>query len=179
MQLAASGANVIAIDRSATRMKRLRENLQRMKLNDKVEIVTSDAAQWSSQDAPEYILLDAPCSATGTIRRHPDVPHLKSPRDIEGLQNIQARILQNAFNILAPGGTLIYCTCSLQKSEGEYQIAAFLKNNPNAAKRTITAKEIGGLKDPITEEGDARILPFHQAATGGLDGFFISRIIKS
>ena len=179
MQLAAAGANVIAIDRSATRMKRLRENLERMKLANTVEIVTSDAAQWSSKDAPEYILLDAPCSATGTIRRHPDVPHLKSPRDIEGLQSIQARILENAFNILAPGGTLIYCTCSLQKSEGEHQITEFLKNHPNAAKRAITAKEIGGLKDAITEDGDARILPFHQSATGGLDGFFISRIIKA
>lgn len=179
MQLAAQGAHVIAIDRSANRMKRLHENLERIQLTENVETITSDATQWSAQQAPKFILLDAPCSATGTIRRHPDVPHLKSPRDIEGLISIQSRILQNAFKILAPGGVLVYCTCSLQKSEGEEQIAKFLDENPNAAKRAITAEEIGGLDECITENGDIRIFPFHQSATGGMDGFFISRIVKS
>jgi len=178
MQLVAQGARVIALDRSAQRLKRLTQNLERMRLVDDVDVVVEDAAHWRPQEAPSFILVDAPCSATGTIRRHPDVPHLKAPRDIEGLQSIQERILENAFEILAPGGVLVYCTCSLQKSEGENQIAAFLARHGNASKIAITAEEIGGLDECVSESGDVRILPFHQAAAGGMDGFFISRITK-
>lgn len=178
LQLAARGAQVTALDRSAQRVKKLEENAKRMRLEENIKVVVSDATHWRPVEAPHYILLDAPCSATGTIRRHPDVPHLKSLRDVESLISVQERILENAFDILAPGGTLVYCTCSLQKAEGEHQIAAFLERHPNAAKIVIRPEEIGGLGECITEDGDVRILPFHRAAQGGMDGFFISRLTK-
>lgn len=178
MQLAARGANVIALDRSAGRMKKLKQNLERVRLADKVEIIISDAAAWRPKEAPQFILLDAPCSATGTIRRHPDVSHLKQPEDMERLIHVQANILENAYNMLAPGGVLVYCTCSLQMAEGEYQILRLFEHHQDAYKMPIRPEEVGGLEEPITENGDMRILPFHQAALGGMDGFFISRITK-
>jgi 16S rRNA (cytosine967-C5)-methyltransferase len=178
-QLAARGANVIAIDRSAQRLKKLEANLARLKLADRVQVIASDASSWQPKEPAQFILVDAPCTATGTIRRHPDVPHLKSMRDLESLVPTQMRILENAFNILAPGGVLVYCTCSLQKCEGEDQIQHLLNQHPNAAKIAITPKEIGEINDAVTENGDVRTLPFHLAASGGIDGFFISRITKA
>ncbi len=178
MQLAARGANVIALDRSAKRLQKLRENLARVRLEDRVQVEVADAAQWRPREVPQYILLDAPCSATGTVRRHPDVLHLKDPQDIERLASVQERILDNAFDMLAVGGVLVYCTCSLQKSEGEEQIARFLARHENAMKLAISADEIGDMEEPLTEAGDLRILPYHRAAHGGMDGFFISRITK-
>jgi 16S rRNA (cytosine967-C5)-methyltransferase len=179
LQLAAQGAHVIALDRSAQRLKKLEENIARMKLQDQVEVIAADATVWRPQEAPEFILLDAPCTATGTIRRHPDVLHLKTPRDLEGLVNVQANILENAFNMLAPGGTLVYCTCSLQKVEGEAQILQLFEMHEDAYKKPIIPEELGGFAEAITEQGDLRILPYHQAALGGMDGFFISRITKA
>lgn len=178
-QLAARGANVIAIDRSAQRLKKLEQNLARLRLADRVQVIASDAASWKPKEPAQFILVDAPCSATGTIRRHPDVLHLKSMRDLESLVPTQMRILENAFNILAPGGVLVYCTCSLQKCEGEDQINHLLSQHADAVKIAIKPEEIGGLEEPITEEGDVRTLPFHLAASGGMDGFFISRITKA
>ncbi len=178
MQLAAAGAHVTALDRSAQRLKRLEQNLERLRLGANVEIIAADAAAWQPQQPVPYILLDAPCSATGTIRRHPDVAHLKTPRDVERLIHVQANILENAFNMLAPGGVLIYCTCSIQKSEGEDQIARLFEAHEDAYKLPITAEELGGFEEAITDHGDLRILPYHQAALGGMDGFFISRITK-
>ncbi len=179
MQLAARGAHVIALDRSAQRLGRLRENLKRLRLEENVEIVVADAAEWHPKEPPEMILLDAPCTATGTIRRHPDVPHLKTRKDFESLVEVQARILENAFNILAPGGVLVFCTCSLQKAEGELQVRFLLSNHDNATKIAIMPEELGDWDEAITEDGDLRILPYHRAALGGMDGFFISRIRKS
>lgn len=179
IQLAAMGANVIALDRSAQRLKRLEQNIKRLQFEDKVKIVVEDASVWKPVEAPQFILLDAPCSATGTIRRNPDVPYLKSESDQQRMVTLQASILQNAFDILAPGGVLIYCTCSLQKAEGEDQVQALLEREPGAMKLAIKAEEIGKIEEPVTEEGDLRILPFHQAASGGMDGFFISRITKA
>ncbi len=179
MQLAAQGANVIALDRSAKRLQRLEENAKRIGFEDKITVEVADASSWNSKEPIHYILLDAPCSATGTIRRNPDVLHLKSENDIQRLQITQEKILHQAFDLLAPGGILIYCTCSLQKSEGEDQISKLLQHHKNASKIAITAKEIGNIEEAITENGDARILPFHQAARGGMDGFFISRITKN
>lgn len=181
-QLADLGADVIAIDRAPKRMGKMEQNLTRLKLTDKVKLVISDAAHWKPTEAEKvvsHILLDAPCSATGTIRRHPDVPHLKQQRDIERLTHIQTEILNNAFSILTPGGILIYCTCSLQKSEGEHQISQFLANNPTATRLPITKEELGGYEEPITEDGDLRILPFHNAALGGMDGFYVARLTKN
>ncbi|MCF8496393.1 MAG: RsmB/NOP family class I SAM-dependent RNA methyltransferase, partial [Alphaproteobacteria bacterium] len=173
------GARVTALDRSAGRLKRLEENLARVRLRDKVEVIAADAAVWSPPEAPALILLDAPCSATGTLRRHPDVAYLKTPADIGRLLETQARILDHAFSILAPGGTLLYCVCSLQKDEGERQITRFLEKMPSAYKKPVSPREIGGLEESVTEDGDLRVLPFHQAALGGMDGFFISRIVKT
>ena len=177
-QLASMGANVIAIDRSATRLRRLHENMERLRLGEHVQTAASDAGSWRAKEAPQYILLDAPCSATGTIRRHPDVLRLKSPDDIARLVHIQAKLLRHAYSVLAPGGILIYCTCSLQKSEGEQQIASFLKETPDAHKIAIRPDEVGDMQEIITEDGDVRILPYMRAASGGMDGFFISRIRK-
>lgn len=180
MQLAARGAHVIAVDRSAQRLKKLEENIKRLQLQDRVEIIAADATVWRPPaEAPSLILLDAPCTATGTIRRHPDVAHLKTPRDLESLANTQANILENAFSMLAPGGTLVYCTCSLQKAEGEAQILRLFEAHEDAYKQPIKAEELGGFDEAITEAGDLRILPYHQAALGGMDGFFISRITKT
>lgn len=178
LQLAAAGAHVTAVDRSLPRLRRLEENLKRMRLQERAEIICADASTWRPKEPAPYILLDAPCSATGTIRRHPDVLHLKSPRDLPGLLNIQAQILKNAFDMLMVGGVLIYCTCSLQKVEGEEQIQSFLTVNTNAARLPIVKEELGGWDEALTPEGDLRILPFHQAALGGMDGFFIARLTK-
>ncbi|MCC6597880.1 MAG: RsmB/NOP family class I SAM-dependent RNA methyltransferase [Alphaproteobacteria bacterium] len=179
LQLAAKGAHVTAIDRSITRLKRLEDNIRRMGLENNVTITCADAANWQPAAPAPYILLDAPCSATGTIRRHPDVPHLKTPRDLPGLLKIQAAILSNAFDMLIPGGILIYCTCSLQKSEGETQITAFLNANPAAKRLPITKDDLEGIDEFITPEGDIRIFPHHMAELGGMDGFFIARLTKS
>ncbi len=178
LQLAAMGANVTAIDRSAKRLKRLEENLERMGLTDKVKIEVADASQWKAIDAPQRILLDAPCSATGTIRRHPDTGYLKSPKDIAGLMAIQERLLNHAGSMLGVGGLLIYCTCSLQKDEGEKQIDNFLSNHNNFERIAIKPEEIGKYSELINEKGDLRILPSHLPDLGGMDGFFVSRLTR-
>lgn len=179
LQLAAQGAHIIAVDRSTTRMRRLQQNLERTHMGNCVQTIISDASVWKPNNPPQFILLDAPCSATGTIRRHPDLLHLKTADDLERLIALQTRILDHAFQYLAPGGTLIYCTCSLQKVEGEYQIEKLLERYPEAYKKVISAKEIGGMTAPLTENGDIRLLPFHEKNLGGMDGFFISRIMKA
>lgn len=178
LQLAARGAQVTALDRSASRLKKLTQNLERMRLSERVEVITADAGSWRPKESAGYVLLDAPCSATGTIRRHPDALHLKAPKDIERLSHLQAALLDNAFEMLMVGGVLVYCTCSLQKEEGEAQIARFLARQPGARRLAITAGELGGFDEPLTEDGDLRILPFHQAALGGMDGFYIARITR-
>ena len=181
IQMAAMGAQVTALDRSAKRLKRVEENAARLGLEDRIEVKTADAAQWRpvGDAALPYILLDAPCSATGTIRRHPDVAHLKAARDLERLCDVQARILEHAFEILSVGGILVYCVCSLQKSEGEYQIERFLAAHANAARLPVQAEELGGYDESLMENGDIRVLPFHQAAIGGMDGFYIARLTKN
>lgn len=179
MQLAAAQANVIAIDRSSSRMRILQENIDRTGLADRVTTHITDGAEWQTKEPIDAILLDAPCSATGTIRRHPDLLHLKSARDVSQLMNIQQRLLANSARLLKKGGTLIYCTCSLQKDEGERQIDKFLAENTNFSRWPIAAKEIGNLAEAITPDGDVRLLPYHMAPYGGIDGFYISRLIKA
>lgn len=178
-QLLSMGAHVIAIDRSAQRLKRLEENLRRLRLDDAIEVQASDAARWNPKTAPSYILLDAPCTATGTIRRHPDVLHLKTASDMDRLIATQYELLCHAFEILAPSGILVYCTCSLQKAEGEYQIEKFIRETPNAVKLAIASEEIGGMDELLTEHGDVRVLPSHRATSGGMDGFYIARLTKN
>lgn len=176
-QLAAMGAHVHALDRAATRLKRLNENLDRLGLSAHVSSEAADATNWHTRDPFDAILLDAPCSATGTIRRHPDVPHLKTPDDIDRLCATQSAMLDNAATLLKPGGVMVYCTCSLQKAEGEAQIDAFLTRHPAFARKPIQPGEIPGLEHALTPDGDMRILPQYWPEIGGIDGFFAARVV--
>jgi 16S rRNA (cytosine967-C5)-methyltransferase len=183
-QLAAAGAQVTAVDRSQPRLRRLRENLARLKLDAKV--VQADVAQWQigpSEAAPfDAVLVDAPCSSTGTVRRHPDIPWLKSEADLGKLAALQARLLDRAATLVKPGGTLIYCTCSLEAEEGENQIAALLERNADLRRKPIAAHEIADQAQFITSEGDLRTLPCHwpdaDPRMAGLDGFYAARLVR-
>ncbi len=177
-QLAAAGAEVTALDISANRLKRLSANLARLQLS--AETVAADLLDWRPAELFDAVLLDAPCSTTGTIRRHPDVAWLKTPEDIVTLASVQARMISRAAALLKPGGTLIYCTCSLEPEEGEAQLAGALAGNGLALK-PIAATEIGGLQAAVTPAGTLRTLPCHNAGKGvppGMDGFFIMRLTK-
>lgn len=176
LQLAASGAHVTALDRSAPRLDRLRQNLARMKLD--AHIVVADAAKWTPGRQWKAILLDAPCTATGTARRHPDVIHLKTQADRDRLAGLQSRLLAHAADLLAPGGTLVYCTCSLEPEEGERQIEAFLAAHADFARLPIAAVELGGQDELVTPAGDLRTLPCHLPEKGGLDGFYAARLVR-
>jgi 16S rRNA (cytosine967-C5)-methyltransferase len=173
-QLAATGAMVIAIDRSAKRLERLTANLTRLGLS--AEIVAADAANWRPPAPLDAVLLDAPCSATGTLRRHPDVAWLKQPADLAKLTVTQDRLLAAALDLLKPGGQLVYCTCSLQPEEGPYRIAALLASGAAARRHPIAAAEVGNLEELLTPEGDLRCLPCHLADLGGMDGFYACRL---
>ncbi|MEQ8823920.1 MAG: transcription antitermination factor NusB [Filomicrobium sp.] len=201
-QLAAAGAHVTAVDVSAGRLRRVEENLKRLKLS--ADLVEADATHWQPGEPFDAILLDAPCSATGTIRRHPDILHLKHEAHVAALADVQMQILQNTAKMLGPGGRLVYCTCSLQPAEGERQIEKFLSETPNFERVPIKAGEAGIAKDWLTPEGDLRTLPCHapeqiRAAQGtqssqnepeqpnlqktsapktGMDGFFAARLIR-
>src|SRR6266436_6218864 len=158
-QLALGGADVTAVDRSPARMARLRDNLARLEL--RAETVVTDAAEWPSQGGFDGILIDAPCTSTGTIRRHPDVAWLRQETDIAALTALQKRLLQKAVTLLKPGGTLVYCTCSLEPEEGEQAVAALLATEPSVRRAPVDAGEVAGLSDIITTEGDLRTLPCH------------------
>ena len=178
-QLAQAGAIVTAIERSPARISRLRENLARLKLN--VEIAAADALEWRGGPF-DAVLLDAPCSSTGTIRRHPDVPWLKAEADVGVLTGLQAKLLDRSADLLKPGGTLIYCVCSLEPEEGEAQIESLIARNPALERRLITADEVFGHRELVTPTGDLRTLPLHlpdpDARWGGLDGFFAARLVR-
>jgi 16S rRNA (cytosine967-C5)-methyltransferase len=172
-QLAATGATVLALERDPVRLARLRQNLRHWNLH--AELVHADAASYSPGRLFDAVLLDAPCSATGTIRRHPDVPHLKRPRDVRALTETQDRLLRAAMALLRPGGRLIYSVCSLQPEEGAPRVAAAngLLHDPFAA------EELPGLPEALTPEGFLRTLPSMWAELGGMDGFFVARLIKT
>ncbi len=178
-QLAARGASVTAIDRSAERLKLLSNNFERLRLE--AEIIVADVV---ALNGPIFdaVLLDAPCSATGTIRRHPDVAWTKKPGDLIKLAAMQSRMLDKAIELVRPGGTIVYCTCSLEPEEGEQQIAALLRRNPDVARSPIAKEEVGGLEDLVNANGEVRTLPFHLAnpepRLSGLDGFFIARLVR-
>lgn len=175
-QLAVSGANVIALDRSERRLQTMAENMKRLSLD--VEIICTDAADWRPANKMDGVLLDAPCSSTGTIRRHPDVARLKKPEDATKTQSIQTRLLQAATEMVRPGGVIVYATCSLQPEEGPLVVNSFLENNSNWKRQPVTPSEVGGLTDVISEEGDLRTLPCHLAERGGMDGFFAARLVS-
>jgi 16S rRNA (cytosine967-C5)-methyltransferase len=179
-QLVQGGAQVTAIDRSPNRVARLRENLARLSLE--AETVVVDGTEYPGEGF-DGVLLDAPCSSTGTIRRHPDVAWLKQDSDIVMLTALQRRLLQKAASILKPGGTLVYCTCSLEPEEGEQAIADLLAKDSSMRRAPADASEVAGLAEIVTPEGDLRTLPSHlphaDPRLGGLDGFYAARLIKS
>ena len=178
-QLAFAGGRVTAVDRSAQRLARLRENFTRLGLN--AETVAADVLEWQTEPF-DAVLLDAPCSSTGTIRRHPDVPWLKSEADIAALTGMQRRLLDRAVSLLKPGGTMVYCVCSLEPEEAEQQIDALLAREPGVARKPVTAGEVCGRAEFITEAGDLRTLPLQlpdaDPRWGGLDGFYAARLVR-
>jgi 16S rRNA (cytosine967-C5)-methyltransferase len=181
-QLAQAGAEVTAVDRSPARMARLRDNLARLSL--KADEVVTDAAEWPGNGASfDGILVDAPCTSTGTIRRHPDVAWLRQEADIAVLAVLQKRLLQKAVALLKPGGTLVYCTCSLEPEEGEQAISALLAAESGLRRQPIDPGEVAGLSEIVTEAGDLRTLPCHlpheDPRLAGLDGFYAARLVKS
>lgn len=176
-QLAAAGAEVVAVDRSATRMERVAANLERLGLT--ASRVVAEAQRWRPPKPVRYVLLDAPCSATGTLRRHPDIAWLKSQADVERLVPVQAQLLDAAIDMLSPGGTLVYCVCSLQPEEGPERVASLLARNAQVRRLPIRADEVGGLEPLITADGDLRTLPCHLAARGGMDGFYAARLVRT
>jgi 16S rRNA (cytosine967-C5)-methyltransferase len=181
-QLADAGARVVAVDRSPARMARLRDNLTRLGLA--ADTVVADAVDWQGTEPGGFdgVLLDAPCSSTGTIRRHPDIAWLRQEADIAALTALQKRLLQKAASLLKPGGMLIYCTCSLEPEEGIEPIAALLAGDPSLHRLPIAASEVAGLSEIVTPEGDLRTLPCHlphvDPQFGGLDGFYVARLTK-
>ncbi len=179
-QLAAAGATVTAIDRSAERLKKLAANLSR--LNLRADIVVGDAVDLKAQ-LFDAILVDAPCLDTGTMRRHPDIAWIKKPNDLVALTALQARLLDKAAELVKPGGTIVYCTCSLEPEENELQISALLRRNPGLARVPITPLEVGGLPELLNGNGELRTLPSHLPAAeqrlAGLDGFFAARLLHT
>jgi 16S rRNA (cytosine967-C5)-methyltransferase len=181
-QLAQAGSRVTAIDRSPGRMARLRDNLARLALE--AETVVADAAEWPGENGGfDGVLVDAPCASTGTIRRHPDVAWLRQEADIGALMALQKRLLHKAVALLRPGGTLVYCTCSLEPEEGEQAVSALLAAESAVRRVPIEANEVAGLSEIVTAEGDLRTLPCHlphqDPRLGGLDGFYAARLVKS
>jgi 16S rRNA (cytosine967-C5)-methyltransferase len=175
LQLAAGGAEVTALDLSGPRLARLRENLARTKLW--AEVVQGDATRWRGPAPFDAVLLDAPCSATGTIRRHPDLPFVKDGFEIHGLIELQARMIDSALRLLRPGGRLVFCTCSLIPDEGEAQLDAALSRHPGLV--VEPPQDVPGLEPGwLTLEGALRLRPDHWASRGGIDGFFIVRLRK-
>lgn len=175
-QLAAAGATVTAVERDPRRLARLRENLARLKLD--ATLVEADAAGWMPAEAGfDAVLLDAPCTATGIIRRHPDIPHLKRAADVAPMAETQARLLAQAAKLLRPGGRLVLATCSLQPEEGEAHLerTAALGLRPDP----IRPEELPGLAEALTPRGTLRTRPDMWAERGGLDGFFAARFVKA
>jgi 16S rRNA (cytosine967-C5)-methyltransferase len=179
-QLVAAGALVSAVDRAPARVERLRENLARLSLD--AELICADAAAWTAEQKFDAVLLDAPCSSTGTIRRHPDVPWLKRVSDITALAALQRRLIERAVALTKPGGTLVYCTCSLEPEENETVIADLLAREPTMRRAPIAGAEVFGRDEFITKDGDLRTLPCHLPDTdsrlAGLDGFYAARLVK-
>jgi 16S rRNA (cytosine967-C5)-methyltransferase len=172
MQLAASGAKVIAVEIDAARAARIQENLDRIGLS--AEIVTADARDFETK-AP-FVLIDAPCTATGTIRRHPDLPWIKGAADVTVSAAAAYEILESGAALVEPGGTLVFAVCSLEREEGEEQIAAFLAAHPDFTRAPITIDELFGHAEWLTPDGDLRTLPCHLSDKGGMDGFYAARL---
>jgi 16S rRNA (cytosine967-C5)-methyltransferase len=174
-QLVAAGAVVTAVERDATRIERLTENLRRWGLA--AEVINADAVEWTPPALFDAVLLDAPCSATGTIRRHPDVGRIKRPRDVQTVVQAQDKLLEAAARMLRPGGRLVYAVCSLQYEEGAPRVAAAvarggLRHDP------FRPEELAGLPEGFTKDGFLRTNPGMWRELGGMDGFFAGRLVR-
>ncbi len=176
LQLAASGADVTAVDSSGPRLKRLGENLARTHLS--ADIVKTDIRSWTPGAAFDGILLDAPCSATGTIRRHPELPWIRDEGAVTRPAATSAALLDSAFAALKPGGVLVFAVCSLEREEGEDQIAALLARTPTASLRPIDPAAFGLPQESATSTG-LRLIPSMKAELGGLDGFFVAALVRA
>ena len=176
LQLAAAGGRVVALDRSAERLERVRENLTRVGLE--AELVAADAAAWGDARGFDAVLLDAPCSATGAFRRHPDVLWTSRPADIASLAAVQSALLDAAAAKVRPGGRLVYCVCSLEPEEGEAQVTAFLARRPDMVLDPIAPGEGGAPEAALRADGTLRLLPSQALPVGGLDGFFVARFLR-
>ncbi len=178
-QLALTGARVTCVDSSKRRLERLDENMTRLGME--VSTVVADATKWTPDEPFDAVLLDAPCTGTGTLRRHPDIAHLKSPRDLLKLAALQERLLRHVITILRPGGVLVYCTCSLEPEEGELQIKRLLDDNANISLDPVRSDEVSGHDSWISKEGFLRTLPFDlvcdSPGSSGIDGFFAARLV--
>ena len=175
-QLAAAGARVTALDRSEARLRRLRRNLARLGL--RAETAVADATEWRPGRPFDAVLLDPPCLADGTIRRHPDILRAKAPGDLARLAALQDRLLAAAVAAVRPGGRIVYCVCSLQPEEGGRRVEAFPRGGAPARRDPVRAEEIGGLDALIDADGALRTLPVHLAEHGGLDGFYAVRLVR-
>ncbi|NNE21359.1 MAG: methyltransferase domain-containing protein [Rhizobiales bacterium] len=177
-QLAAAGARVTAVDLSEARLARVGHNLQRLGLG--ADLVCRDAVALSADDPYDAVICDVPCSATGTIRRHPDLPYLKTAKQMTDLTKVQSAILGNAVNLTRPGGVIVYCTCSLECEECEVQIESLLASDAPVARDPVTPEQLFGQAHLVTERGELRSLPFHALGEmPGLDGFYACRLRKS
>ena len=177
LQLCAAGAKVIAVDQSRERLERLFENLERTNLSADTDV--ADGRYWKPRALVDAVLLDAPCSTTGTARRHPDVIWNKTPAAVASITQVQDALLKNAATMVKPGGMLVYACCSLQPEEGPKRIEAFLRRRPTWARQPVGKGEVAGTADFITADGDLRTLPSHWADRGGIDGFYIARLVRN
>jgi 16S rRNA (cytosine967-C5)-methyltransferase len=175
--LAAAGATVTAVDISPARLERTRANLDRLKLT--ASLVAADVATWTPATSFDVVILDAPCTATGTIRRHPDILRLKAAADVARMAELQGRLLVSAARLVKPNGLLIYSTCSLEPEEGAEQIGAFLAAHGAFQRAPVSAEEVGGDAAAITPAGELRTLPCHGpqgSLAAGMDGFYVARL---
>jgi 16S rRNA (cytosine967-C5)-methyltransferase len=172
LQLAARGAVVTSVEIDAARAQRLRENLARTGLS--AEVIESDARDFD--DTAPFVLLDAPCTATGTIRRHPDLPWIKGAADVMAQASLSYDLLESASRMVEPGGLLVFAVCSLEQEEGEEQIAAFLSGHSEFQHVRITPDDVFGHQEWITPQGDLRTLPCHLPDQGGMDGFYAAKL---
>jgi 16S rRNA (cytosine967-C5)-methyltransferase len=179
-QLILAGASVTAMDTSKNRLARLRQNLERLGLS--ADVVQADLLKFQPEKPFDAVLLDAPCSSTGTVRRHPDVPWTKTPDDIAKLADLQRRLLAKAVAITKPGGTIVFSNCSLDPMEGEDLLSTFLAETPGVRIDPVSISEVDGIAPFVTEQGTLRTTPaglnLGSASLSGLDGFFAARLRK-
>ncbi len=176
-ELIAMGADVVAVEREPARMGRLRANLERLKMT--AELIEADLRDLAGELRAPFVLLDAPCSATGTIRRHPELPWIKSAADVNACAAAAGELLDAAAGMVEPGGVLVFAVCSLEPEEGGEQIAEFLSRRDDFRRMPLAANDVFGLDELIAPDGSLRTLPCHLADRGGMDGFYAARLVRS